>query len=297
MSDRRHDCDDHGDQFVADCRVRLAADLFAHTWNPVVLTALRAGPRRRHRLRAEIGGISDKVLTETLRRLERAGLVERAAYAEAPPRVDYALTALGRSLVDGPARRARALVARPRRRAGRASAARVEAEGALGALGGTGRVAAIGSVGVTPCVGGRAQVRDALRRADPRLRLRLVEALAAAREVPVESQQREIPAEPDRAGPYCAQRSSSTCATCSSSKRVCSGPSGVSRSAIQLTSPPNSHVAANERGGSQASIVPPALPCSWYLPPSFSSPLTGRNQRGIRSGSVQASHRSSSEVG
>jgi DNA-binding HxlR family transcriptional regulator len=102
MSDQRHDCDDHGERFVADCRIRIAADFFAHTWNPVVLTALRAGPRRRRRLRGEIGGISDKVLTETLRRLEAAGLVERAAYAEAPPRVDYALTPLGRSLVDGP---------------------------------------------------------------------------------------------------------------------------------------------------------------------------------------------------
>jgi len=102
MDDERHHCDDHGLPFVADCRVRLAADLFAHTWNPVVLTALRAGPRRRRLLRDEIGGISDKVLTETLRRLERSGLVERAAYAEAPPRVDYALTPLGRSLVDGP---------------------------------------------------------------------------------------------------------------------------------------------------------------------------------------------------
>lgn len=96
------DCDHHHEAFVADCRVRLAADLFAHTWNPVVLLALRTGPRRRRELRDAIGGISDKVLTDTLRRLEGAGLVARTAYAEAPPRVDYALTELGRSLVDGP---------------------------------------------------------------------------------------------------------------------------------------------------------------------------------------------------
>lgn len=94
----------HCDEFVADCRVRQLADLFAHTWNPVVLLALRAGPRRRRELRAEIGGISDKVLTDTLRRLEVNGLVSRSAYAEAPPRVDYALTALGESVVDGPLR-------------------------------------------------------------------------------------------------------------------------------------------------------------------------------------------------
>ncbi|SFE20736.1 transcriptional regulator, HxlR family [Actinacidiphila alni] len=87
---------------VADCRLRAATDLFAHTWDPVVLAALRAGPRRRRTLRVSIGGISDKVLTETLHRLLGNGLVERRAYAEAPPRVEYALTTLGESLMDGP---------------------------------------------------------------------------------------------------------------------------------------------------------------------------------------------------
>lgn len=87
---------------IADCRVRAVTDVFAHTWNPVVLFALRDGPRRRRDLRAEVGGISDKVLTQTLQRLERLGLIHRQAYAEAPPRVDYALTALGTSLVEGP---------------------------------------------------------------------------------------------------------------------------------------------------------------------------------------------------
>jgi DNA-binding HxlR family transcriptional regulator len=95
---------DHCDQFVADCRVRRLADLFAHTWNPVVLLALRDGPLRRGALREQIGGISDKVLTDTLRRLRDSGLVARRAYAEAPPRVDYALTRLGESVVDGPLR-------------------------------------------------------------------------------------------------------------------------------------------------------------------------------------------------
>ncbi len=93
---------DHCDEFVADCRVRQLADLFAHTWNPVVLLALRTGARRRGTLREQIGGISDKVLTDTLRRLQDSGLVTRRAYAEAPPRVDYALTPLGESVVDGP---------------------------------------------------------------------------------------------------------------------------------------------------------------------------------------------------
>ncbi|OIJ68139.1 winged helix-turn-helix transcriptional regulator [Streptomyces mangrovisoli] len=94
--------DAHCYELVADCRLRAATDLFAHTWDPVVLAALSPGPRRRRELRATIGGVSDKVLTDALRRLLGDGLVERRAHAEAPPRVDYALTALGRSLVEGP---------------------------------------------------------------------------------------------------------------------------------------------------------------------------------------------------
>jgi len=91
-------------ELVADCRLRATTDLFAHTWDPVVLAALRPGRRRRHQLRAAIGGISDKALTEALHRLLAHGLVERRAYAEAPPRVEYGLTELGDSLIDGPMR-------------------------------------------------------------------------------------------------------------------------------------------------------------------------------------------------
>ena len=87
---------------MADCRLRAAAELFAHTWDPVVLAALEAGRLRRRELRAAIGGMSDKVLTEALRRLIANGLVERCAHPQAPPRVDYGLTPLGRSFVDGP---------------------------------------------------------------------------------------------------------------------------------------------------------------------------------------------------
>lgn len=87
------------DLFVADCRARLALDLVSHTWNAVVIWALRDGPRRPGTLRERVGGISHKVLTETLRRLEQYGLVARTAYPEAPPRVEYELTALGRSLL------------------------------------------------------------------------------------------------------------------------------------------------------------------------------------------------------
>ncbi|MGC5563033.1 winged helix-turn-helix transcriptional regulator [Streptomyces sp. FR-108] len=96
------DNDAHCHELVADCRLRAATELFAHTWDAVVLAALRSGPRRRRDLRAAIGGISDKVLTDTVRRLLANGLVNRQVHAEAPPRVEYALTKLGRSLVEGP---------------------------------------------------------------------------------------------------------------------------------------------------------------------------------------------------
>ncbi|MER8231055.1 helix-turn-helix domain-containing protein [Streptomyces sp. NPDC094049] len=85
--------------FLADCRARLAFDLLANTWNAVVLWALRDGPRRPVELRERIGGISSKVLTETLRRLGDSGLVERRPRPSSPPRVAYELTALGRTLL------------------------------------------------------------------------------------------------------------------------------------------------------------------------------------------------------
>ncbi|AHH17077.1 transcriptional regulator, HxlR family [Nocardia nova SH22a] len=99
-----HGGDAHAGELVADCRLRAATDLFAHTWDPVILVGLLGGARRRSVLRAEIGGISDKALTEALRRLVGHGLLERQRYAQAPPRVEYALTPLGRSLVEGPLR-------------------------------------------------------------------------------------------------------------------------------------------------------------------------------------------------
>ncbi|MFJ9606010.1 winged helix-turn-helix transcriptional regulator [Kitasatospora sp. NPDC101176] len=87
------------DAFLADCRARLAFDLLSNTWNAVLLWALRDGPARPVELRARIGGISSKVLTETLRRLEFNGLVERRPHPGGPPRVEYGLTGLGRTLL------------------------------------------------------------------------------------------------------------------------------------------------------------------------------------------------------
>ncbi|MFJ8659520.1 winged helix-turn-helix transcriptional regulator [Streptomyces sp. NPDC093795] len=85
------------DGYLADCRARLAFDLLSNTWNSVVLWSLRDGPSRHGELRDRIGGISSKVLTETLRRLEYNGLVERRTAAAS--RVTYVLTPLGRTLL------------------------------------------------------------------------------------------------------------------------------------------------------------------------------------------------------
>lgn len=87
-------------QYAADCRTRLGLDLLSGTWTGVVLWTLRHGPLRPGEMRERIGGISHKVLTETLRRLERDGLVCRRRYAEAPPRVEYGLTAPGRGMLE-----------------------------------------------------------------------------------------------------------------------------------------------------------------------------------------------------
>jgi DNA-binding HxlR family transcriptional regulator len=87
-----------GTIFMADCPARTAMEVIANKWSVVTLYALHDGPKRYGELVDISGGISRKVLTQTLRRLEANGLVRRTVYAEAPPRVDYSLTELGMSL-------------------------------------------------------------------------------------------------------------------------------------------------------------------------------------------------------
>ncbi|RAG81272.1 transcriptional regulator [Streptacidiphilus pinicola] len=87
-----------GTVFLADCPARLAIEIIANKWSVVTLFALTDGPKRHSELVALSGGISRKVLTQTLRRLQSNGLIDRHAYAEAPPRVEYSLTALGQTL-------------------------------------------------------------------------------------------------------------------------------------------------------------------------------------------------------
>ncbi|MEU8379542.1 helix-turn-helix domain-containing protein [Streptosporangium sp. NPDC048865] len=93
-----------GTVFLADCPARLAIEVITGKWAVVTLFALSDGPLRHGELVELIGGVSRKVLTQTLRRLQDNGLVERRAYAEAPPRVEYSLTELGRTLEEPIAR-------------------------------------------------------------------------------------------------------------------------------------------------------------------------------------------------
>jgi DNA-binding HxlR family transcriptional regulator len=84
--------------FLADCPTRLAVEIIADKWAVLVLFGLSRQPRRHGELVDLIGGISRKVLTQTLRRLQQYGLVER--HAEAPRRVEYSLTDLGQTLIE-----------------------------------------------------------------------------------------------------------------------------------------------------------------------------------------------------
>ncbi|WP_271223080.1 winged helix-turn-helix transcriptional regulator [Streptosporangium carneum] len=72
---------------------------FGDKWTAKIITCLEAGPRRFSELQAPLRGITPKVLTESLRAMERDGMVTRTAYPETPPRVEYELTPLGRSLL------------------------------------------------------------------------------------------------------------------------------------------------------------------------------------------------------
>jgi DNA-binding HxlR family transcriptional regulator len=82
-----------------DCsRVSEVLARIGDKWSVLIVMLLRDGPRRFNELKKMIGGISQRMLTLTLRGLERDGLVTRTVFATVPPRVDYELTALGRSM-------------------------------------------------------------------------------------------------------------------------------------------------------------------------------------------------------
>jgi DNA-binding HxlR family transcriptional regulator len=82
------------------CRVRDILDRVGDKWSLTVISELGGDVRRFSELKRRIPGISQRMLTATLRALERDGLVARTVYPVVPPRVDYELTALGRTLLE-----------------------------------------------------------------------------------------------------------------------------------------------------------------------------------------------------
>lgn len=83
---------------VATCPSRTSLARIANKWTAMIVIALSGGSLRFGHIREAVQGISGKVLTDTLRDLERDGIVSRKSFDEMPPRVEYALTDLGRTL-------------------------------------------------------------------------------------------------------------------------------------------------------------------------------------------------------
>jgi DNA-binding HxlR family transcriptional regulator len=89
-----------GNLFDPDCATRLVLDRIGDKWTVLIVLLLSDGSLRFSELRGHLGRVAPKVLTQTLRRMERDGLVSREIFAEVPPRVNYTLTDLGRSLIE-----------------------------------------------------------------------------------------------------------------------------------------------------------------------------------------------------
>ncbi|GAA0553319.1 winged helix-turn-helix transcriptional regulator [Streptomyces antimycoticus] len=83
--------------YEAQCPCRAMLDLLANKWSALAIGALEDGPLRFGALQRRLQGISPKVLTQTLRRLEDAGLIERTVYPAVPLHVEYELSPLGHS--------------------------------------------------------------------------------------------------------------------------------------------------------------------------------------------------------
>jgi len=82
------------------CAARQVLDLIADKWTVLIVYALSSETRRYNELKRMIGGVTNKMLTQTLRRLEARGILHREVYPEIPPRVEYSLTPLGKSLAE-----------------------------------------------------------------------------------------------------------------------------------------------------------------------------------------------------
>ena len=84
--------------FHADCPTRLILDQIGDKWSMMILAVLEPGPRRFNAVKRQLEGITQRVLTQTLRKLERNGMIARRVLDGSPPGVEYRLTPLGRSL-------------------------------------------------------------------------------------------------------------------------------------------------------------------------------------------------------
>ena len=82
------------------CGLDATLRIIAGKWKPLIVYFLARGPNRYGELRRAVRGVSDKMLIQQLKELEADGIVLRTDYKEVPPRVDYTLTPLGRSLAD-----------------------------------------------------------------------------------------------------------------------------------------------------------------------------------------------------
>lgn len=80
------------------CPVATTVSLIGSKWKLLILRNLLAGPWRFNELKKNLEGISQKVLTDSLRSMEKDGIITRTVYAEVPPRVEYALSELGESM-------------------------------------------------------------------------------------------------------------------------------------------------------------------------------------------------------
>ncbi|MDJ0568806.1 MAG: helix-turn-helix domain-containing protein [Pleurocapsa sp. MO_192.B19] len=86
--------------FTLNCPTQQVLDLICNKWTVIVIYCLAYQTRRYKQLERKIEGISQKVLTQTLRKLEKNGLVKREVYPVVPPQVEYSLTPLGETLVE-----------------------------------------------------------------------------------------------------------------------------------------------------------------------------------------------------
>lgn len=83
---------------LPDCPVETTLLLISDKWKVLILRDLLQGTKRFSELKKSLGQVSQKVLTSQLRQMETSGLISRTVYAQVPPRVEYSLTELGRSL-------------------------------------------------------------------------------------------------------------------------------------------------------------------------------------------------------